>query len=924
MGRKYYYLVTFLLVSLFQLSTVRAVEVLFPYKEGETKDGIIVRNVKLSKSLKKLDGKNTIQVVKNPHNASMTFNVTVPKGKQAELRYFVLMKLVNNNIDEPLMGDTRISFKVSVGQKTVIEHDDASNIHETTDVVPIPSGNHDVTISVDFNSQDNKAVGSIDSLSIHIHDFSNVRIDREALCDEDGSGHAKCDFCGKDSTITIPSAGGQHDLQIIDRKKNSCMSMGDTVKACQRCPYMEIITNGEPSAHNFKDGKCTVCGLLMPKSIDDGKVYEIHNASEMRVLSELVSIGQIPGNIGIDIKNDLVFSKEVPMFPLGTSDHPFQGVLNGNGHRISGIIANYQGTDCLGFVGVAKGTLLSHAVIANLVFDSKNSLRGMACVGGIAGLATECDIINCASFGALEGSDYVGGIVGYAGPYVSLINCASVTTIRTQGTWNTMACGMPSCHIQNSYGASTNDRGGTFDELPTTTLRHCFSNLGTATGLAHVNTNELSSYGMVEALNEETDPNNPIFKMSASDHYPVPVANSTIKAKSNRAIATDHRAYARRAAEAAARRSDEAPTSEPAKREVTVSTGYVNENAPSKYHQTIEEVMREDSIEYPDYDRVYITSCLVPEGSRMYEKIDGGTLHAFESCILTFDSRYIITREYEIVLPDKVKAARELVDYVADDYERIDQYTITDGNRALTARMLYENQFNIVYQEMVDGTLKTSWAIKTRYDDEGNATSTSGYSYNHKTGEKLLEYSAAYTDDEINYNVESEEEITETYKEFFDEKSQTIQATFTYTNAAGNIVSRDTHIIDPTKGAIMETYSERLVDGRLLRTGGTYYFSDDKGYPIQAVAYGPVNGQPGGEMQPLISYTYAGEIDHISFPTSIKVPMTQIPSIEKRLDPNVYDVQGRVVHRVIDTSDPFSGLPAGLYIYQGNKYLKRK
>ena len=34
-------------------------------------------------------------------------------------------------------------------------------------------------------------------------------------------------------------------------------------------------------------------------------------------------------------------------------------------------------------------------------------------------------------------------------------------------------------------------------------------------------------------------------------------------------------------------------------------------------------------------------------------------------------------------------------------------------------------------------------------------------------------------------------------------------------------------------------------------------------------------------------------------------------------------MQGRVVRRVTDMGDPFNGLPHGLYIYQGTKYIKR-
>ena len=61
-----------------------------------------------------------------------------------------------------------------------------------------------------------------------------------------------------------------------------------------------------------------------------------------------------------------------------------------------------------------------------------------------------------------------------------------------------------------------------------------------------------------------------------------------------------------------------------------------------------------------------------------------------------------------------------------------------------------------------------------------------------------------------------------------------------------------------------------------------------------------------------------------SFPTAIKVPTVEHqPSLQKRLDFNVYDLRGRMVRRMADVKDPFNGLPRGVYIYQGSKYLKK-
>jgi hypothetical protein len=47
------------------------------------------------------------------------------------------------------------------------------------------------------------------------------------------------------------------------------------------------------------------------------------------------------------------------------------------------------------------------------------------------------------------------------------------------------------------------------------------------------------------------------------------------------------------------------------------------------------------------------------------------------------------------------------------------------------------------------------------------------------------------------------------------------------------------------------------------------------------------------------------------------------PSAQQRIDHHVYNLQGSVMRTVTDAKDPFSGLPKGIYIYQGKKYFKR-
>jgi hypothetical protein len=93
---------------------------------------------------------------------------------------------------------------------------------------------------------------------------------------------------------------------------------------------------------------------------------------------------------------------------------------------------------------------------------------------------------------------------------------------------------------------------------------------------------------------------------------------------------------------------------------------------------------------------------------------------------------------------------------------------------------------------------------------------------------------------------------------------------------------------------------------------------------VQAVAYGPEDEKkPGENLRPYLYYEYLGAGEPNPYPTAIKVPTAEKPSLQKHTDYNVYDMHGRVVRKVTDMRDPFSGLPKGLYIYQGKKYLKR-
>lgn len=915
MGKKIFFLFTFIL---FHLTAIHAEREAFPFKGGMTSDSIEVRDVAFQ-GFHLGDGNNSIQVENNESNPKMTFSVSVPEGKEAVLQFKVLLKMMSKRRRGNGRGNSdnnTISFTVIRDNEIVLTHRNTRQLCYKSDQIKIPSGKSKISLEAKFEGSDYTAVGSIDSLTIHVHRFSKVNVIAEVECGKQGEKESKCDVCGKDTVFTINPARSAHHFAMYAAKQGSCMGTSSQVTKCEYCPHTEIVLSTQKENHQFDGtGKCTVCGLRRPNCNADSTVYEINDAGEMRVLAELMSIGKIPGNIGININNDLEFSSDLPMEPLGTFDHPFQGVLNGNGHRIRGVVNYYQGVDGLGFVGVAKGTILLPAVIANLIFDNGNTLGGSACVGGIVGHATYCNIVNCASFGALEGTNHVGGIVGYASHQVSIVNCASVTTISTEGTWNPLACDMPWGQIYNSYGAATNDKSGMFDELKTTTLRHCFSTVGSGDGLRQVSRSELTSENMIQALNEESETK--CFDFSPNNLYPVPVVNSTIITKSNGAVETRRSAEWRRAL-AAADGVDETSEKD---YEIIVLNGLVDEGATGKLGYTVEEVKREDSTLYANLDRVYIAMRRAPEKARLYEPVSGGDLLAFESYYISEDSVHITLREYDLVSPERVKAAIETVNSFSGEYEYIDEYTIGNGDRRLLSRITIESDNRILYQENMNGILRPIWSIETSYDDSGNATVTNGFSHNYRTGEAHLEYS--YTYDDTDPHATTKES---SYEEYVDSVTNTIHVIYnTIDPATGKIISREHYILRASDQFLLEVRTEKMVGDEAYLVDGIYFIYDDEGNLVQSVTFGPVDeNDPNSEIRLFAYFDYEGAWKGSPYPTAIEVPTVERHSIsQKRMDPNVYDMQGRMVRKAADVKDPFNGLPRGIYIYQGVKYLKK-
>lgn len=98
--------------------------------------------------------------------------------------------------------------------------------------------------------------------------------------------------------------------------------------------------------------------------------------------------------------------------PIGTEEHPFNGVFNGGGYSIAGIYT----TESAGTNGVNVGLfgyIGSGSVTNTVVLDGK--ISGIENVGGIAGYVGSGSIVNSCSDAQISGDKAVGGVVGNLG-----------------------------------------------------------------------------------------------------------------------------------------------------------------------------------------------------------------------------------------------------------------------------------------------------------------------------------------------------------------------------------------------------------------------------------------------------------------------------------------------------------------------------
>lgn len=191
------------------------------------------------------------------------------------------------------------------------------------------------------------------------------------------------------------------------------------------------LSNVSASLATVKDGDqllwfegTTENGFLAPKWEDITGTpaavqwIEITSEEQLRELAASTDADKLAGHY--KLKNDIKLEAG-DFLGIGSSEHPFTGVFDGQGNTISNVTIKNDGGTGVGFFNVILGATIKNLHLVNV------DISGNKNVGGLIGEAkvsldksdlskTETDLIgSCTVTGKVSGSENVGGLVGYNG-----------------------------------------------------------------------------------------------------------------------------------------------------------------------------------------------------------------------------------------------------------------------------------------------------------------------------------------------------------------------------------------------------------------------------------------------------------------------------------------------------------------------------
>ena len=164
-------------------------------------------------------------------------------------------------------------------------------------------------------------------------------------------------------------------------------------------------------------------------------------------ISDCVELQNMNDDLDADYKLvDNIDCSDVDFSPVGSESSPFSGSFDGSNKIISDLYINKPGSDYVGLFGYSQG----ESDFLNVRLEGVN-INGKNYVGGLIGYAGyTASVTHCSVSGEINGVDIVGGLIGYSGEEAFIDSCYSETEVSGVDYVGGLV-GENNCRIENSY-----------------------------------------------------------------------------------------------------------------------------------------------------------------------------------------------------------------------------------------------------------------------------------------------------------------------------------------------------------------------------------------------------------------------------------------------------------------------------------------
>lgn len=225
-------------------------------------------------------------------------------------------------------------------------------------------------------------------------------------------------------------------------------------------PEESAVPTGNPEEDNTLKGEGTI-----------DNPYLIYNKKQLaRIGENVTAYYKLESNIDLE---------GMTWTPVGVKSVPFIGALDGNGYTISNVVVSTKSNNA-GFFGYAKNARITDVTFSNIQVSGKSN------VGAVAGYITGASAIirNCTiQEGTVNGSNYVGGIIGSNGSAMTkaLEECQVSGEVTAASGYAGGLAGnlygtMKQCVFQGTVQSDGWEIGGLAGTAQKATISECYSN----------------------------------------------------------------------------------------------------------------------------------------------------------------------------------------------------------------------------------------------------------------------------------------------------------------------------------------------------------------------------------------------------------------------------------------------------------------